>query len=616
MEEGKEYITMWKPMLPKLSDEIPDKSGWYFEVKYDGFRAMLHWTTSKVQLISRNGNDLSANFPEIINFCKEKMDEVSAYLPLQLDGEIVLLNNPYQGNFPLLQQRGRLKQQRKIKQYAKERPVTFACFDLLMKSGNGLNRNTFLERKEQLYQLFETMKWPLYVTPAYPIGIVQQYEDFSELWEKVTTNYGEGVVAKRGANKYETGKRVNHWLKIKNWRNITGVITGFDSNNDYFQVSVFNDEDKVVPIGSFKHGFTEEQYDTLSAFVKEHGKQNKDGIITVPPGITVQIHCLDAYDGELREPLFDQFRFDLEVEENTEHKVQIDLSMLPEDVELTNTDKPLWPTPNLTKMDHVMYLRRIAPYMLPFLQEKRLTVIRYPHGIQDESFFQKHRADYSPSFVDIDIEGDETFIVCNNIKSLCWFGNQAAIEFHIPFQRINRPFPDEIVFDLDPPSRKEFSLAVKAVNVIKDMCNYLEIIPFVKTSGNKGLQLHIPIPEESLTYDETRQFTEAIATTLVTQHPELFTIERLKKNRGNRLYVDYIQHAEGKTIIAPYSPRATEEGTVATPLFWEEVSEQLDPTDYNLKTVPSRINLKGCPFQMMEIARKQQNIQKLKSLLT
>jgi bifunctional non-homologous end joining protein LigD len=120
---------------------------------------------------------------------------------------------------------------------------------------------------------------------------------------------------------------------------------------------------------------------------------------------------------------------------------------------------------------------------------------------------------------------------------------------------------------------------------------------FPKLSGGKGIQIHIPITNNRFSYDQTKKFTSFIAAYLVNAFPELYTIERLKKNRGNRLYVDYIQHAEGKTIIAPYSVRGNPEGAyAAAPLFWDEVIQDLKVNQFTMDYVAERIK-KGCPFQ-------------------
>lgn len=118
-------------------------------------------------------------------------------------------------------------------------------------------------------------------------------------------------------------------------------------------------------------------------------------------------------------------------------------------------------------------------------------------------------------------------------------------------------------------------MAIEGALRLKEIFDSLELISFVKTSGNKGLQVYVPIRDQ-FSYEDTRLFTTFIANYLVTKEPNLFTIERLKKKRGERLYIDYVQHGEGKTIIAPYSPRGHKKATVATPLFWDEVNEKVN----------------------------------------
>jgi bifunctional non-homologous end joining protein LigD len=605
---------MWKPMLPTLSDHLPYDPDWQYEVKYDGFRATLIWTTSHFSIISRNGKDLTENFPEIKEFCLLYVEKLKHLLPLHLDGELVILNTPLQANFPLIQQRGRTKLADKLRILAKNRPASFLCFDLLQVKGRDIKKKALTERKKELAALFDSAGWEKEVTPGSPLGFIHSYREADKLWEDIQLAYGEGIVAKRRDFSYEEGKRVVHWLKVKNWRRITAFITGFDPSNQYFTAGVM-DQSQIKMIGVFKHGFSEEEYATLTNLIYTNGQRKADGTYTIPPGICVEIFCLHAEDGQMREPYFHRFRFDLLPEECTLEKVNRDLAMLPDDVEITNPEKTLWPKPAFSKIDMLIYLRKIAPYMLPRIKNKRLTLIRFPHGVRDESFFQKHRSPSTPEYVDSYKENGEEFIICNNVQSLIWLGNQGTIEYHVPFQRVNEPFPDEIVFDLDPPTRQEFSLAIKAALLLKEICDVMEIHTLIKTSGNKGLQIHIPLPKNSLSFEETRIFTEAVANLLISYHPELFTIERLKKNRGNRLYIDYVQHAEGKTIIAPYSPRAREEGTVATPLFWEEVKEGLLPIRFTIDNVVKRVEFKGCPWINYEKMKREQNLDKLKSFI-
>lgn len=289
----------------------------------------------------------------------------------------------------------------------------------------------------------------------------------------------------------------------------------------------------------------------------------------------------------------------------TMERVELNVEGTP--VAISNPGKLLWPDRAITKAQYLEYLIQVAPYMLPHLANRVLTVIRFPDGITKEKFYQKHCPSYAPDFVQTHQIDDITYILCNDLATLIWLGNQASIELHVPFVTIQSAKPKEIVFDLDPPSQKEFALAVHAALMMKEIFDQLKLISFVKTSGNKGLQVYIPLPNEQYTFEQTRQFTKFVADYLTAREPALFTTERLKKNRGNRLYLDYVQHAEGKTIIAPYSARGNADALVATPLVWKEVNESLKPQDYTMEGTPKRIQQYGCPFQLMEQSRLEQN---------
>jgi bifunctional non-homologous end joining protein LigD len=275
-------------------------------------------------------------------------------------------------------------------------------------------------------------------------------------------------------------------------------------------------------------------------------------------------------------------------------------------IELTHLDKVLWPKPKITKSHYLHYLSQSAHHLLPLLNNRHLTVIRYPHGITGDFFFQKNCPPYAPSFVQTHPHDGTRYIVCSNLATLIWLGNQLALEFHIPFQPMGQNKPSEIVFDLDPPDRSRFNVAVTAALYMKELFDQLALTSFIKTSGNKGLQVYLPLPENTYTYQETRLFTSFIARYLIAKAPQLFTTERLKKKRQGRLYIDYVQHAPGKTIIAPYSPRANPLGTVATPLDWKEVTPDLRPQHFTMHTVIQRLKQKKCPFHAIEHVRDKQ----------
>ncbi|MFC0189158.1 non-homologous end-joining DNA ligase [Fictibacillus aquaticus] len=297
------------------------------------------------------------------------------------------------------------------------------------------------------------------------------------------------------------------------------------------------------------------------------------------------------------------------------YKEQHNININGAEVTITSPDKPVWPEKGLVKLQYLQYLSTFAPYILPFLSDRTLTLIRYPHGIDGERFYQKNCPDYAPDFVKTFKEDSIEYVVCSNLETLLWLGNQLALELHIPFRKVSSRFPSEIVMDLDPPSRKEFHLAAEAGLIIKEVCDSLGLITFIKTSGNKGMQVYVPLPDNRFTFDDTRIFTCFLATYLVTKEPRFFTTERLKKNRGSKCYIDFIQHAEGKTIIAPYSARGNKEALVAAPLFWNEVSPSLNPEDFSVDSMEERLNKLGDPFKEYFITKDKQPFERVLTAL-
>lgn len=587
-----------KPMLLTSADTVPSSSDWIYEAKYDGYRCILHLEKDGPIFISRNDKELTKLFPEIVHFCEEHYEQISPLLPITLDGEIVYLVNNYQSNFSIVQSRGKMRAKKTIIEASETFPCNLIVFDLLRYKGKDVTQVPLTERKKMLSTLFQSLQFSL--QPNYRVkGEIQSVEIFESeeaIWNEVKKYNGEGVIAKKKTSLWESSKRSNQWLKVKNWRIVTVVLTKYDQENGYFNGAVFVDE-ILEEVTIFRHGLSDEEIKTLSAFFKTNGKQTSKTTWELPPSICVDVACISLTGDQLREPRFEKFRFDANPFDVTWKTMLRQLNPIPEKVEITHPDKPVWPAFELVKDDYIYYLQQVSPYFLSFLNNRLLTSIRFPHGVPGESFYQKNAPDYIPTFIKTRKDEDIEYIVCNDIESLLWLGNQLAIEFHIPFQTIDTRHPTEIVFDLDPPSVEEFSLAIEAALRMKAIFDNFKLQSFIKTSGGKGLQLYIPLPKDTFSYEETRIFTEFVCQFLCQQEPRWFTTERLKKNRGNKLYLDYIQHAEGKTIIAPYSPRGNEFGLIATPLQWHEVNEKLNPKLFPIPAMLERLNSIGDPFK-------------------
>ncbi len=605
-----------KPMLLTEAIEPPKGEEWFYEAKYDGFRCIIQWTEEEPILISRNGNVLNQLFPEIIAYCKDLYKKIKAYLPLTFDGELVFLMNNYKSEFSIVQQRGRMQNKEVIAAHAKSFPCHYVVFDLLQFKGESQANRYLKTRKQQLTTLFTKLKLPTTINyeDNRRLQAIDVFEDTSAIWHLITTYNGEGLIAKKKTSKWQENVRTNQWMKIKNWRMVTVIVTKYDKGNGYFQGCVYR-QGELTEVVVFRHGMKNDELNTLIAFFKANGiKQNETW--GLEPSICVDIACIDFDGKKLREPRFHAFRLEMDPQECNWQQMHRQLMPIPESVQVTHPNKPVWPEIGITKDSYLHYLQFISPLILPFLRQRPVTLIRFPHGVSGESFYQKSSPDNLPEFVATEKVSEHHGILCNNLETLLWLGNQLALEIHIPFQTIDTDKPTEIVFDLDPPNVDAFSLAISAARHLKEIFDYFKLQSFVKTSGGKGLQVYIPLPYNTFSYEQVRQFTEFVCRFLCEQKTGLYTIERLKKNRNDRLYLDYVQHAEGKTIISPFSTRGNPMGLVATPLYWDEVNEQLRPELFTIPTVIERIKRVGNPFRNFEAIGEEQDFHAVLQHLT
>jgi bifunctional non-homologous end joining protein LigD len=258
---------------------------------------------------------------------------------------------------------------------------------------------------------------------------------------------------------------------------------------------------------------------------------------------------------------------------------------------ITNPNKLLWPEMGITKLMYLEKLVSLSPYLLKYCRNRYLTVIRYPHGIHDKSFYQKNAPEPRPDFVNTVQLHEIRYIHLDSLPALIWLGNLACLEFHPSFEWIHTDQPAEWVIDIDPSLEVEPRI-MEAVSIVGDILDSLQIASVPKTSGATGVQIYIPI-QPGYTFQQLRDLGQFIGKYVTEKHPQLFTIERMKKDRGDKIYFDYLQHWMGKTLSAPYTPRARIGATVSTPLLWDEVRHNANALDYNLLTIESRLASHG-----------------------
>ncbi|OBZ08956.1 DNA polymerase domain-containing protein [Bacillus sp. FJAT-27264] len=279
-----------------------------------------------------------------------------------------------------------------------------------------------------------------------------------------------------------------------------------------------------------------------------------------------------------------------------------------QEIVITNPDKPLWPEVGITKKMYLQKLAALSPYLLRYCRDRLLTVIRYPHGVSGMSFYQKNAPEPLPPFVRTFNHDGITYITLQGLPELLWLGNLAALEFHPSLHHAGSTLPSEWMIDLDP-SREVEPRIMEAALIVGKVLKTLGLNSVPKTSGATGVQIIVPI-NPGVTFDDLRTVGHFVGRFVTERHPDLFTLERLKKHRGDRIYFDYLQHYSGKTLAAPYTPRARPLATVSTPLTWEEVERDVSVTDYHLLNIEERLTQTGdlianVPPQPVEVIVRQ-----------
>lgn len=282
-----------------------------------------------------------------------------------------------------------------------------------------------------------------------------------------------------------------------------------------------------------------------------------------------------------------------------------------QEIQITNPNKPLWPEVGITKAMYLQKLAAISPFLLRYCQGRLLTTIRYPHGVDGESFYQKNAPEPLPPFVNTHVHENINYVLLNGLPELLWLGNLAALEFHPSLHLAGSDQPCEWMIDLDPTLPEEPRI-MEATAMVGDVLNSLGLSSVPKTSGATGVQIIVPIPA-GVTFDELRAVGQFVGQYVTEKFPKLFTIERLKKNRGDKIYFDYLQHYSGRTLAAPYTPRARRLATVSTPLTWEEVQQDVSPTQFHLLNIVERLQEKGDLLQALPPQPIENVIQHLKS---
>lgn len=264
-------------------------------------------------------------------------------------------------------------------------------------------------------------------------------------------------------------------------------------------------------------------------------------------------------------------------------------------IKVSSLTKVLFPNDGVTKGEVLRYYTTIAPYVLPLLKDRPLSLKRFPNGVEGHFFFQQKAPPEAPESVRAETVISESGerqerLVGGSLATLLYCTQIGAFECNPWNARVHSlEYPDFAIIDLDPGARAPFKRVVEVALWVQEALNHLGLHGGVKTSGATGIHIGIPLPpgcEESVAERVARLIASAVAGA----HPKAATVERSLKERGDdQVYVDFGQNSRGKTVASAYSVRAKPGATVSTPLAWDELTPDLDPSDFTVRTVPERV---------------------------
>ncbi|MCC6393931.1 MAG: DNA ligase D [Bryobacterales bacterium] len=630
------------PMMAFASPKPPSDPGWLFEVKWDGVRALCFVEEGELRMISRNGNPMDRQYPElaVLPQC------VNADAAI-LDAEIVALDERGLPSFPLLQRRMHVADTGHAASLSRATPVILYVFDLLYLDGWDLRKAAIEDRKRLLASV---------LTPNARVKLSDHFVDQGEaLFHLARQNGLEGIVAKRLGSPYES-RRSPNWMKIKVTEQQEFIICGYTTGDrDYFSSLILGlyVGETLVYVGNVGSGFDQASlelvYSKLAPLRNNRMPfQTEPDMLHPPVWASPELVCEVKFsswteDKRLRAPVFLGLRNDISPRECVfEHASSVsevkflapppllagakDKAIV--DVEgrrltLTNLNKVFWPKEGYTKRDLINYYHQVADLILPYLRNRALSLRRYPDGIEGESFFQKQASEHFADWMRVvpiysaHNEAPIHFVFADDRPSLLYLANLGCIDQNPWMSRIGSlDHPDFLLIDLDPRDCG-YEKIVEAAQLARQKLEALSLAGYPKTTGGDGMHIYVPL-DPVYTFEQVRSFAEIIARLLAAERPDLFTTVRaVSRREKNKVYFDWAQISTGKTISAPYVLRAYPGAPVATPLEWREVRPGLTPRQFHLRNVLERFARLGDIFApvLENHQRLEPAFEKLESLV-
>ena len=629
------------PMLCEVAPAAFTSDEWIFELKYDGYRLVGWGGAGAATLRYRSGRDPSARFPEILAGLKA--------LPvagLVLDGEVVAEGLDGTPSITRLAERAQLVRRTDIARAAVASPVTWFVFDLLGADGFDLRGLPIEQRKELLAQI---------VPRVGAIRLTEHIPTIGEAFLKEVVRRGlEGVVGKRLGSRYRAGQRSKDWLKIKVDPEADFAVCGFTaprgSRAGFGAMHLCVRDGEVWRYaGRVGTGLDDAELVALRAELDRAPRWQPpfplpedvgDDPTWVVPAIVLTVRYREWREGgTLRFPVFVQRRHDkrpdeclmpsrnlgeaadaaeastdgsddgatdapaaagglAEPDDAPPEPAAVEDDTAPRKLQLTNLKKVYWPADGIRKGDLVDYYRSVAPWILPYLVDRPVVMTRFPDGIDGKMFYQKDMPDWVPPWLrrvalwSESSERDVHYLLIDDADGLAYLANLGSIPIHVWASRTtDLGRPDWSIIDLDPKGAPREHVVPLAL-AIHELCESIALPNYVKTSGQTGLHVLIPMGGQ-VTFEQARHLAYLLGMVIERRHPDMATTNRIPAKRGGRVYLDWGQNAHGQLLVAPLSVRPVPAAPVSMPLRWHEVVPGLDARSFNLRNARARLESFG-----------------------
>ncbi len=599
------------PTLCSIVESPPKGDDWIHEVKYDGYRLACRLEDGDVRIYTRSGKDWTDRFADAADAVR-RLKAKSAWL----DGELCAMDANGRSSFQGLQN---------ALSGTGSANLVFFAFDLPYLDGYDLRDVTLVERKRLLAGLLARSKTAIRFSP-------EIRGSGADVFRQACSLTLEGIVSKRADSHYAAGLRTRNWVKVKCIRRQEMVIGGYtdpQGSRAGFGALLLGvyENGQLKYAGKVGTGFDDA---TLGEMHRKLGRLEREeapfvnpprgfeakGAHWVEPKLVAEIKFTEWSEaGALRHPAFVGLREDKKPEEVVREKTAAGPAQPPEDevrtvkarkgspgtqspdtvagVQLSHPDKALFPEARLTKLSLARYYESISEWILPHIEGRPLSLFRCPDGWDKQCFYQKHAdksVHASVSRVEVPESGGQSiYFAANSLPALVGLVQWGVIELHPWGSRMPDPEkPDRLIFDFDPADDVPWARLVEAVKLLKTLLGKIGLAGFLKTTGGKGLHVVVPI-KRSLTWEQAKGFTKAIADLLARTFPDRFVATVSKSKREGKIFIDYLRNAEGSTAIAPYGIRARKNAPVSTPITWRELVSDVRYDHFNVKTVPARL---------------------------